>query len=50
MKQLSDRRQSAREQIAHYRNQARLARMGLVTRRTPEFFDRQVAYFEQELR
>lgn len=50
MKQLSDRRQSAEAQITFYRNQARLARMGLVTRRSAAFFDRQVAYFEQEVR
>jgi hypothetical protein len=50
MKQLTDRRQSIEAQIAFYQTQARLARMGLDTRRSPEFYERQIQYFRSELR
>lgn len=46
----SDRRQSVEVQIAFYEKQARLARMGLDTRRSPEFYERQIQYFRSELR
>jgi hypothetical protein len=46
----SDRRQSVEVQIAFYRNQARLVRMGLVTRRSEAFFLRQVEYLKLEPR
>jgi len=44
----TDRRLSVDEQIAYYERLARLARMGLDTRRTPEFYDRQALYFKLE--
>jgi hypothetical protein len=49
-KQLSDRRQSVEVQVAFYETQAQLARMGLNTRRSVEFYERQIAYFRSELR
>lgn len=42
-----DQRESRDSLISHYRNQARLARMGLVTRRSPEFFERQISYLQE---
>jgi hypothetical protein len=50
MKSLTDRRQSIEAQIAFYTHQARLARLGHTTRRSAEFFERQIAYFRTELR
>lgn len=47
MKQLTDRRQSIEAQIAFYQTQARLARMGLNTRRTAGFFERQIAFLQE---
>jgi hypothetical protein len=41
----TERRLSVDEQIAFYEMQAKLARAGVVTRQTPEYFDRQVTYF-----
>lgn len=49
MKRL-DQRESRDSLITFYRNQARLARMGFSTRRSAEFYDRQVMYFQQEQR
>lgn len=42
-----DNRESPQSLIAFYLGQARLARLGHTTRRTEEFFLRQVAYFQQ---
>lgn len=50
MKQLTDRRQSIEAQVSFYETQLRLARMGLNTRRSPEFYERQIQYFRSELR
>jgi hypothetical protein len=46
MKRL-DQRESAQALIEYYACQARLARLGLVTRRSPEFFERQIAYLQE---
>ena len=46
---MSERRMSNDEQIAYYQRCARLARMGLDTRRSPEFYDRQALYFQTEV-
>ena len=43
---MAERRMSNAEQIAYYQRLARLARMGLDTRRSPEFYERQVLYFQ----
>lgn len=40
-----DRRLSTDEQIAYYLQQAKLARLGLTTRRSEDFYLRQVEYF-----
>jgi len=45
---ITDRRMSNADQIEFYKRCARLARKGLDTRRSPEFYDRQVKYFEME--
>lgn len=45
MKTITDRRATIQEQIDFYLHQAKLARMGLTTRRTEEFFLRQAEYF-----
>lgn len=37
------------EQIEFYQQQARMAAKGLITRRTEEYFLRQVEYFRAEL-
>lgn len=50
MKTLTDRRASLESQIAFYECQARLARLGFNTRRTAEFYDRQISYFRSEIR
>jgi hypothetical protein len=50
MKQLTDRRQSIEAQVSFYETQLRLARMGFNTRRTEAFYQRQIAYFKQEVR
>jgi hypothetical protein len=47
MKQLTDRRQSIEAQIAFYTHQARLARLGHTTRRSAEFYLRQVQFFRE---
>jgi hypothetical protein len=47
MKQLTDRRQRIEAQIAFYQTQARLARMGFNTRRSAEFFERQISYLQE---
>lgn len=47
-RQLTDRRQDTQELIAYYARQAKLARLGHTTRRTEEFFLRQVAFLLQE--
>lgn len=47
MKQLTDRRQSIEAQISFYETQARLARLGLNTRRSVEFFERQIAFLKE---
>jgi hypothetical protein len=44
----TERRMSNAELIAYYERLARLARAGLDTRRTPEFYERQVSYFKLE--
>jgi hypothetical protein len=46
-KQLTDRRESVESLIEFYETQARLAEMGLNTRRTPDFFRRQAQYFRE---
>jgi hypothetical protein len=46
MKRL-DQRESRDSLIAYYRTQAHLARMGLVTRRSAEFFERQIGYLQE---
>lgn len=43
---MTERRMSLDEQIAFYELQAKLARSGLIDRKPPEFFDRQVIYFK----
>lgn len=48
-KQLTDRRASVEQQIAFYRLQANLARKGLAERPV-EFYLRQIAYFQMEVR
>jgi hypothetical protein len=50
VKQLTDRRQSIEAQISFYETQARMARLGFNTRRSPEFYERQIQYFRSELR
>lgn len=47
MKLLTDRRQSIEAQIAFYQTQARLARLGLSTRRSAEFYERQIQFFRE---
>lgn len=42
---MSDRRLSVQEHIAYYLQQAKLARLGLTTRRSEDFYLRQVEYF-----
>lgn len=44
---MSERRMSVDEQIVFYQLQAKLARSGYDTTRSPEFYDRQIWYFEQ---
>jgi hypothetical protein len=46
---MTDRRMSNAELIAYYERLARLARKGLDTRRSPEFYERQVSYFKLEI-
>jgi hypothetical protein len=48
-RRLTDRRASVEQQIAFYMGQARLARSGITTRRSEEFYLRQVAYFRADL-
>lgn len=45
-----DQRESNHSLIAFYTHQARLARLGHTTRRSAEFFERQIAYFRTEAR
>ena len=45
-----DRRQSIAEQLSYYQQQAKLARLGLTTRRSPEFFERQILFLTMEAR
>jgi hypothetical protein len=47
MKLLTDRRQSIEAQIQFYQTQARLAQLGLNTRRSEAFYQRQVAYLQE---
>jgi len=49
-KQLTDRRESPEALIEFYETQARLAELGLNTRRSPEFFRRQARYFREVAR
>lgn len=44
----ADRRMNNQQQVDFYLQQAKLARMGLTTRRTEDFFLRQAQYFRQE--
>lgn len=44
----TERRMSTQEQIAFYLQQAKLARLGLSTRRTEAFFMRQVEFFRTQ--
>ena len=46
-KQFTDRRASVEQQIAFYRLQLEMARRG-ITERPPEFFERQILYFQME--
>lgn len=48
-RQLTDRRATTAQQIDFYLGQARMARLGLTTRRTEAFFLRQVEYFRLQL-
>jgi hypothetical protein len=50
VKTLTDRRQSVQEQISYYECQAKLARLGLNTRRSEAFFLRQVEFLKLEPR
>ena len=47
-KRFTDRRQNIAEQIAYYEHQAQLAEKGLSSRRSAEFYRRQVQYLTQE--
>lgn len=44
----SDRRMSTADQIKYYETQAKLARAGFDSRRTPEFYERQISYLRSE--
>lgn len=46
-RELSDRRQSAAEQIQYYRHQLKLAQAGHTTRRPVEFYERQILFFQE---
>jgi hypothetical protein len=47
-KQLTDRRMNREEQIRYYAHQAKLARLGLSTRRSEEFLLRQIWFLMSE--
>lgn len=49
-RELTDRRASVEQQIAFYRHQLALARAGHSTRRSAEFLERQLLYFQSEAR